>query len=217
LKSRGFFTGLNRAINPRHRINLDSERGGGVRGSSGYRPEIDGLRAVAVLSVVLYHLQTPGFSGGFSGVDVFFVISGYLIGGHIAEEVGAGRFSLARFYARRIRRIVPALLVTLALVMLAGAAILTPADLSRLAAVAGSVLALVPNFHILQTVEGPSGAAALLSPLVHTWSLGVEEQFYPSPSWAWSPWRSASWPPAPRRSRPSICPGSAPGSCCWAP
>jgi len=75
-----------------------------------YRPDIDGLRAVAVLAVVLFHAKIPGFSGGFVGVDVFFVISGYLITGLIAQDWKADRFSFATFYFRRIRRIVPALL-----------------------------------------------------------------------------------------------------------
>ncbi|HEY2419636.1 MAG TPA: acyltransferase, partial [Steroidobacteraceae bacterium] len=79
-----------------------------------YRPEIDGLRALAVLAVVLFHYRVPGFSGGFVGVDVFFVISGYLITGLILKERGEGRFSLRQFYERRIRRIFPALFAMLA-------------------------------------------------------------------------------------------------------
>ncbi len=77
--------------------------------SSDYRVDIDGLRAIAILSVILYHFKTPGFAGGFVGVDVFFVISGFLIGGHVAGGLAANRFSLLGFYARRIRRIFPAL------------------------------------------------------------------------------------------------------------
>jgi peptidoglycan/LPS O-acetylase OafA/YrhL len=149
-----------------------------VQVGSGYRPEIDGLRAVAVLSVVLYHLEAPGFSGGYSGVDVFFVISGFLIGGQIAEDLEQGRFSLIGFYERRARRILPALFAVLVLVMAAGAVVLTPPDFGQLAGVAGSVIALVPNLRMLQLVGGPSGAATQLSPLAHTWSLGIEEQFY---------------------------------------
>src|ERR1700749_3293623 len=83
----------------------------------GYRVDIDGLRAVAILSVMLYHFKVPGFTGGFVGVDVFFVISGFLIGGHVASRLAANRFSLLDFYARRIRRIFPAVFCTLVLTM----------------------------------------------------------------------------------------------------
>ena len=145
---------------------------------NGYRPDIDGLRAVAVLSVVLYHLDAPGFSGGFVGVDVFFVISGFLIGGHIAEDLAKGRFSLARFYERRVRRIAPAMLSLLALVMAAGVVVLTSPEYSQLVGVAVSTIELIPNIRMLQLIEGPPGAAAQLSPLAHLWSLGIEEQFY---------------------------------------
>ena len=149
-----------------------------MRPSIGYRRDIDGLRAFAVLSVVLYHLQAPGFGGGFGGVDVFFVISGYLIGGRIAEDVDAGRFSLAGFYERRIRRILPALYAMLALVLAAGAVILFRPDFLKLIPIALSVVELLANVRILQTLGGYSGAYAQTSPLLHTWSLAVEEQFY---------------------------------------
>jgi peptidoglycan/LPS O-acetylase OafA/YrhL len=146
--------------------------------ASGYRPDIDGLRALAVMSVVLYHLDTPGFGGGFGGVDVFFVISGFLIGGHIAEETAAGRFSLIGFYERRIRRIAPALLAMLALVLAAGAVILFPPDFRKLTTIARSVLELRANVRIAETFGDYTGVGAQTSPLLHTWSLAVEEQFY---------------------------------------
>src|SRR5579863_10125026 len=97
-----------------------------------YRPDVDGLRAVAVLLVVFQHYLVPGFRGGFIGVDIFFVISGYLIAGRIDREIGAGDFSLLGFYERRIRRIVPALFVMYGLVMVAAYAILFPPDLNFL-------------------------------------------------------------------------------------
>ena len=84
-----------------------------------YRKDIDGLRAFAVLSVIFFHYEVLGFRGGFIGVDVFFVISGFLIGGHIADEIASERFSLLSFYERRVRRIFPALFFMLAMVFCA--------------------------------------------------------------------------------------------------
>ncbi|HEY5410429.1 MAG TPA: acyltransferase family protein, partial [Caulobacteraceae bacterium] len=143
-----------------------------------YRPDIDGLRAVAVLSVVLYHFQAPGFGGGFAGVDVFFVISGFLIGGHIAGDIAADRFLLVAFYERRIRRILPALFCMLALVLLAGTFILFPPDFLKLIPISLAVVGFVANFRIAETLGAYSGDVARNSPLLHTWSLAVEEQFY---------------------------------------
>ena len=144
----------------------------------GYRADIDGLRAIAVLSVVLYHLQAPGFRGGFVGVDVFFVISGFLIGGHIADEVAAERFSLVAFYERRIRRILPALFVMLALVLLAARLVLFWPDAAKLSPIAASVVTFTANLQIAGALGGYSYPYAQTSPLLHTWSLAVEEQFY---------------------------------------
>ena len=96
-----------------------------------YRPDIDGLRALAVLAVVLFHYRVPGFSGGFVGVDVFFVISGYLITGLILKEMGEGRFSLRHFYERRIRRIFPALFAMLGVATIAAAFLFFPASFAR--------------------------------------------------------------------------------------
>ena len=96
-----------------------------------YRRDIDGLRAVAVLAVVFFHAKLPGFSGGFVGVDVFFVISGFLITGLMAHDRGADRFSLATFYFRRIRRIVPALLCVYIACTLAAAVLMLPSDMAE--------------------------------------------------------------------------------------
>ena len=138
-----------------------------------YRPDIDGLCAVAVVAVVLFHARVPGFTGGYVGVDVFFVISGYLITALLAGEIGAGRFSLLRFYERRVRRLWPALLVVL------------DRCLVRLVARRTEGLWSEPRrrvlfvANILFFVEADYFAGpAETKPLLHTWSLAVEEQFY---------------------------------------
>jgi peptidoglycan/LPS O-acetylase OafA/YrhL len=144
--------------------------------ASAYRPDIDGLRAVAVLLVVFNHLRIR-FNGGYVGVDVFFVISGYLIGAHILSEMGRGEFSLVNFYERRIRRIVPALFV-----MLLGASLLACRYLLPTETVpfAGSLLAAIVSVSniLFAHQAGYFDAPSLSKPLLHTWSLGVEEQFY---------------------------------------
>jgi peptidoglycan/LPS O-acetylase OafA/YrhL len=142
-----------------------------------YRPEIDGLRAIAVGGVVAHHAGLAGLPGGFTGVDVFFVISGYLITGIIAGEMAAGRFSQLRFLERRIRRIVPALAVMLAVTAVAAWTLLTPADFRPFAqsltasAVFGSNLLFARGSDYFDSEAG-------MQPLLHTWTLGVEEQFY---------------------------------------
>jgi peptidoglycan/LPS O-acetylase OafA/YrhL len=145
--------------------------------SEGYVPEIDGLRTVAVLSVLLYHVGFP-LSGGYVGVDVFFVISGYLITRMIRDEVVAtGRFDFLRFYVRRVRRLFPALWVTVAVTGLASALLLSPEQMLRFAASAGAALLSVSN--LLFWLEADYfDALASTKPLLHTWSLAVEEQFY---------------------------------------
>ncbi len=92
----------------------------------GYRADIDGLRAIAVLSVLFFHAGFAGFSGGFTGVDIFFAISGFLIGGHIYAEEQAGRFTFAGFYRRRAKRILPALYVVICATLVLGSALLSP-------------------------------------------------------------------------------------------
>lgn len=141
-----------------------------------YRADIDGLRAVAVLLVVLDHLRTR-VTGGYVGVDVFFVISGYLIGNHILSQVRARQFSLVNFYERRVRRIFPALLVMLALSSVVAWFVLLPTELESFARSQLAALLSVSNFTFLRQA-GYFDTASALNPLLHTWSLAVEEQFY---------------------------------------
>ncbi len=141
-----------------------------------YRADIDGLRALAVAMVLLFHFDI-GLSGGYVGVDVFFVISGYLITQIIDRDVAAGKFSYLKFWERRIRRLLPALAVMSVAVLLAGYLILVPNDFQELGQglLAMAVgLANVHYWHEAGYFDGPSE----LKPLLHTWSLAVEEQFY---------------------------------------
>ncbi|MFH6782267.1 MULTISPECIES: acyltransferase family protein [Methylobacterium] len=144
---------------------------------SSYRPDIDGLRAVAVLAVILYHVGLDGMPGGFIGVDVFFVISGYVITRGLLREADRGGIDLAAFYARRIRRILPALLATLAVTSLAAYWLLLPPQFEDYAASAAASALSVANLYFWRS-SGYFDAAALYRPLLHTWSLSVEEQFY---------------------------------------
>jgi len=142
-----------------------------------YRPEVDGLRAVAVLPVILFHSGLHVFSGGFVGVDVFFVISGYLITSIILAEMTAGKFSIVNFYERRARRILPSLFVMMLLCVPAAWLILDPPDFKYFA----KSLVAVPLFssNMLFWMEsGYFDATAELKPLLHTWTLAVEEQYY---------------------------------------
>lgn len=142
-----------------------------------YRADIDGLRAVSVIAVVLYHFSVWPFTGGFVGVDVFFVISGYLITSIIYQEVSAGTFSFLDFYDRRIRRILPALLAVTALSLILGWQLLLPDDYAALGSQASTAVLGVSNFYFLWT-SGYFARDAEMLPLLHTWSLAVEEQFY---------------------------------------
>lgn len=142
-----------------------------------YRPDIDGLRAVAVMGVLLYHYGATWLPGGFTGVDVFFVISGYLITSILRREIEAGEFSILGFYDRRIRRIVPALLVVLATTLAAGWFILMPGDYADLGASAAWAAAGLGNLYFYGNT-GYFDQSSEMQPLLHTWSLGVEEQFY---------------------------------------
>ena len=144
-----------------------------------YRPEIDGLRAVAVLSVLAYHARNSLLPGGFVGVDIFFVISGFLITRNIWSELQSGHFSLGDFYLRRIRRIAPAFLLVTAATLVAGMLLLLPADLLRLGRSAAWASLSAANVYFWKYLDTSYFAAASdQEPLLHTWSLGVEEQFY---------------------------------------
>ena len=147
--------------------------------TSRYRPQIDGLRAISILAVVGYHTALPGFSGGFVGVDVFFVISGYLILGQIGSRIADGRFSLAAFYGRRFLRILPGLALMLAASAVAARFVLvTPDDIREFRHEIVQAALMYANHHFLVSEGDYFGRAIQVKPLLHTWSLMVEEQFY---------------------------------------
>lgn len=145
---------------------------------SKYRPDIDGLRAVAILGVLVYHLDSQMLPGGFVGVDVFFVISGFLISGLIDRDLKGGTFSIARFYERRIRRIIPALFAMICAVLAASWILLLPADLIALGKSVRYAVMALPNIHFQRITDDYFNESVSQVPLLHTWSLGVEEQFY---------------------------------------
>ena len=142
-----------------------------------YRPDIDGLRAVAVGVVILFHATPDVLPGGFIGVDVFFVVSGYLITSIILREIRGGTFTLRNFYARRCRRILPALVVVLAATWAIGRAALTQADFQTVGKHILGGSTFTSNI-LLWRETGYFDIAAVRKPLLHLWSLGVEEQFY---------------------------------------
>lgn len=143
----------------------------------GYRPEVDGLRAVAVLPVMLYHAGVSGFSGGFVGVDVFFVISGYLITAILLKDIRAGDFSLLKFYERRARRILPALFAVLIATFAMGIVFMIPSQLYDLSRATFATIFFVSNILFWRDTDYFAPAAEE-NPLLHMWSLSVEEQFY---------------------------------------
>lgn len=142
-----------------------------------YRPEIDGLRAIAVGSVVLYHAGFSTLSGGFVGVDIFFVISGYLITSILLKDLDAGQFSYRKFYERRARRILPALIVVLIATVCVSPFALMPSQFDHVPFEALSALLFVSNIY-LWTQSGYFMPTSGEYPLLHMWSLGIEEQFY---------------------------------------
>ncbi len=145
--------------------------------STPYRPEIDGLRAVAVIAVILFHFNANLFPGGYLGVDVFFVISGYLITGLIKRDLDNNQFSFSNFYLRRIKRIIPALYILLLIVTIASAILLLPTDFKDYGRSLLSQSVFSSNIYFYfksDYFDTPS----LLKPILHTWSLSVEEQFY---------------------------------------
>jgi peptidoglycan/LPS O-acetylase OafA/YrhL len=142
-----------------------------------YRADIDGLRAVAVLSVLFYHAGMRLFSGGFVGVDVFFVISGYLITSIIINEIKANEFHLVNFYERRIRRIFPVLFAVVAFTLLCGALLYDAKNYTDVGNSAISATLFYSNIHFWSQ-SGYFEKVSTLRPLLHAWSLSVEEQFY---------------------------------------
>src|SRR5262245_40012984 len=145
--------------------------------SHGYRPDVDGLRAVAVLAVLAYHAFPSLAPGGFAGVDVFFVISGYLITGIILDDLERGRFTYRNFYWRRIRRIFPALILVLVACLALGWLVLLPDEYAQLGKHVAAGAGVVSNIALWREA-GYFDSAAELKPLLHLWSLGVEEQYY---------------------------------------
>ncbi|MGJ5176984.1 acyltransferase family protein [Bradyrhizobium oligotrophicum] len=145
--------------------------------STEYRPDIDCLRAFAVISVIAFHYDISPFRSGYVGVDVFFVISGFLITRIIHDEARAGTFSFAAFYRRRARRILPAAFAMLCATLLGACMILLPQGTVSAAQQALCVLAFCSNI-LFWSQQGYFDAAAITKPLLHTWSLGVEEQYY---------------------------------------
>lgn len=142
-----------------------------------YRPDIDGLRAIAVLAVVLFHLDPRLAPGGYVGVDIFFVISGYLITSIVFREIHAGDFSLGRFYERRIRRLLPALLVVMVVSFMVAWRLLLPADFRMFSEALIAAALFAANVYFWKKTDYFSDSVEFL-PLLHTWSLAVEEQFY---------------------------------------
>ena len=130
-----------------------------------------------MLSVVIFHLDVAGFAGGYVGVDVFFVISGYLITSIIKTKVGNETFRLRDFYFRRIRRLLPPLIATVVATLIGAAFIIKPYDMVSVGRSAFAALFSLSNF-VFYTESGYWDSASELKPLLHTWSLGVEEQFY---------------------------------------
>ena len=142
-----------------------------------YRPEIDGLRAIAVISVIIYHLNENWLPGGFLGVDIFFVISGFLITGIIITEIQQNSFSFKQFYTRRIKRIYPAFITVMALVSFIASAIFIYNDFNKLRKTIELAIAFLSNFYLGLT-QGYFDLSANENPALHIWSLAVEEQYY---------------------------------------
>ena len=145
--------------------------------TSNYRPDIDGIRAIAVLSVIAFHAFPSLVPGGFVGVDIFFVISGFLITQIIVAELDNGNFKIRNFYSRRIRRIIPSLLVALLVALVLGWILLLPNDFSQFGSVLAGSSVFITNFVLFAQVNY-FDAAAVEKPLLHLWSLSIEEQFY---------------------------------------
>ncbi|SRR6266550_541584 len=148
-------------------------------GTLAFRSDIEGLRGIAVLMVVAFHCGIPGFSGGFVGVDIFFALSGYLITGLLVAEIQkTSRLRLIQFYARRARRLLPACALTLLVTLVVGAVVLAPRELTFASRAARATAVYMSNIFFAGNEVDYFSLRAETNPLVHTWSLGVEEQFY---------------------------------------
>jgi peptidoglycan/LPS O-acetylase OafA/YrhL len=143
-----------------------------------HRRDIDGLRAIAVLSVVFCHAGLPGFTGGYIGVDIFFVISGFLITGILIRESEDGKFSITQFYERRARRILPALFMLLAFFAVSGFFFWPPWQYLDFVRSSTATIFFISNIWFLHATGDYFSASAEYDPLLHTWSLAVEEKFY---------------------------------------
>jgi peptidoglycan/LPS O-acetylase OafA/YrhL len=142
-----------------------------------YCAAVDGLRGIAVLAVLGFHAFPETVSGGYIGVDVFFVISGFLITSIIARQLRHGAFSFADFYWRRVRRLFPALVIVLAATLALGWLVMLPDEFKQLGKLVGSSSVFAANLALWRE-SGYFDRAAELKPLLHLWSLGIEEQFY---------------------------------------
>lgn len=149
-----------------------------ARDASRFRPDIEGLRAIAILLVVGYHANIPGFSGGYIGVDVFFVLSGYLITSLLVEEIEKSEKMNLKFYSRRARRLLPAMFVMLMVTIPIAAVIYAPFEQRVIANSAITTVAYVSNLYFAREATNYLGSASEINPYLHTWSLSVEEQFY---------------------------------------
>ena len=146
---------------------------------SGYRPDIEGLRAIAVLLVVAYHVRLPGIDAGFMGVDVFFVLSGYLITGLLTKEISrTGTVSIAGFYARRVRRLLPGATLMLVAALVAATLMIAPLALVSITRTAIATSLYLSNAWFMSRESDYFAAGSASDPFLHTWSLAVEEQFY---------------------------------------
>ena len=144
-----------------------------------YRADIDGIRAIAVLAVIIFHINKNILPGGFVGVDLFFVISGYLITLHILRDLNLNRFSIVKFYQRRVKRIVPVMLVVVAVVLVVSLIIQRPEDTREVGMSSVAALLSLSNVYFWLFQDSSYFAQASNEiPLLHLWSLGVEEQFY---------------------------------------
>ncbi|RYZ88320.1 MAG: acyltransferase, partial [Proteobacteria bacterium] len=158
-------------LKPRQNMKL------GESSSISYRPDVDGLRAIAVLAVLIFHFFPISLPGGYIGVDIFFVISGYLVTAILEQNIKSGRFSFYKFYAKRARRLFPALIAVLVAVLLIGLLLLVSDELESLSKHIFSGTIFISNF-ILYSESGYFDRSVELKPLMHLWSLAVEEQFY---------------------------------------